>query len=1260
MALGKFLVKFSWNRYGRYNITHTLSFVDESETVMTLISVSDAAEVLSVSETQVRALIRTNELEGVKVNGVTMVDADSVINRSSGEVSKPIDASSVWDAALSMEEDVEGTPAQRHRYRKRLTDKSADHLLRALSRRKETTVRFNADRDDIRDLLGREDTFPTGTSAYDPSSCTPQMYVTDLDRVAAETLIIPSQDGNLELYTLPEGVTPKVSSSGGLPRLIVAADAACSRDPYARAKGRDELELLSKNPMWMGNGYAGSRYTDPTPEPDAGDGECLPPYHVTDDPFTSALHGSGGALSLWAKTDYWNAGSKKWGLLITHLSDAGRVAAKIWDTWLSENTKNSISNGTHLGESLSRKLIIFLAATHDVGKASPAFQQQANGNFAHLVTNLINEGFKFDNNHMDRLNRSKPRHEDVSMYALARAVHNTENSAGIRHARFLAAVVGAHHGRFPTQDKIARRLPPLGGGYSRNAASTKWIEVQDALVIAAKKLSGITDDEWQRITVADIDAHALTLISGVVVMADWISSNTDYFPLGFPKPPLPSAARTETAWSALDLSRDKWSPEKVTTRNVRRVFRARFPGVGDPRPAQVEAVRSAQKMKTPGLLVLEAPTGCGKTEAALLAAECMANKFGCDGVLFALPTRATSNATYTRVNQWLSTQNPRLSAHLTHGKAEFNEEFSSRLDRFTKGGHSSQASVHDSDEADCCGELHTWFDNPRAKHLADFTVGTVDQVLLASAVGKHLSVRHLGLSGKVVILDEVHASDTYMASFLVRTLRWLGRMGVPVIALTATLTPSLRRALHNAYSGTSTEYMTDPGNESKMDFPEAESVTEYPVISYSTPLAGTLSTRKRRNTVKTVSVAHHRTRAVSVHPTHATSVKDIVDSMLPVIGTSGCSALIFNTVVRAQEAFEIIKGSVPDTCEVIMVHSRFTGVDRANLEAKVLSLTGKDSAERPKHLIVISTQVIEQSLDVDFDVMYTDLAPMDLLVQRMGRLHRHPERDNRDPRFIDPTLYVGGYHIDDNGVVQIERTFTVWVYRRLFLMRTAYMLENLTEIVEPQDLPELMRKMDKGVELPDEWSDLYRTALVEYARDTPSNLMMSKRSVEVPRDNGIPWRTTPDNKRDFTPVRAGVPNIEVVVAYQTEGGLVLPKDGGHGQGWRIDGSIYPDLVKAVSLRAVPLDVTTSKKVRSTGYGSSKRESRVPAAVLHRASVPLWETYRALQGLGLLILTPDDATLTSGYGVIEGTNKKTGEQVRVKVHYDPENGLRRVD
>ena len=1255
-------MEFSTSRCECYSTTHALSFVYESETVMTLISVSDAAEMLSVSDTQVRALIRSNELEGGKVNGVLMADADSVVSRSSGEVSKPIDASTVWDAALSMEGDVEGTHAQRHRYRKRLTGKSADQIIRALSRRRGSTVRFNADSDDIRELLDRDDTFPTGASVYDPSSSAPQMYVTDLDLVTAETLIIPSQTGNLELYTLPDGVAPKVTASGGLPGLIVAADAACSSDPYVRSKGRDELELLSKNPMWMGNDCAESCYTAPTPEPDTGGGEFLPPYHVTDDPFTSALHGSSGALSLWAKTDYWNDGSKKWGLLITHLSDAGRVSAKIWDTWLSENTKNSISTGTHLGESLSRKLVIFLAATHDVGKASPAFQQQANGDFAHLVTSLIGEGFKFDNNHKNRVKPSKPRHEDVSMYALARAVHNAGNSAGIRHARFMAAAVGAHHGRFPTQDKIARRLPPLGGGYSRNDEATEWIEAQDALVIAAKRLAGISDDEWQKIATADISSHALTLISGVVVMADWISSNTDYFPLGFPKPPLPSAARTESAWNALDLSRDKWTPEKVTARNVRRVFRARFPSVGDPRPAQIEAVRSAQKMKTPGLLVLEAPTGCGKTEAALLAAECLANKFGCDGVLFALPTRATSNAAYTRVNQWLSTQNPRLSAHLTHGKAEFNDEFSSRLDRFTKGGHASQASVHDGDDADCCGELHTWFDNSRAKHLADFTVGTVDQVLLASAVGKHLSVRHLGLSGKVVILDEVHASDTYMASFLVRTLRWLGRMGVPVIALTATLTPNLRRALHNAYSGSSHEYMTDPGNESKMDFPEAEGVTEYPVISYSTPLVNTTDsprTRKRRNSVKTVSVEHHRSRAVSVSPTGTTSVKDTVDVMLPVVDTSGCSALIFNTVVRAQEAFEIIKSRVPETCEVIMVHSRFTGVDRANLESKVLSLTGKGTSERPKHLIVVSTQVIEQSLDVDFDVMYTDLAPMDLLVQRMGRLHRHPERGNRDPRFTDPTLYVGGYRIDDDGVVQIERTFTVWVYRRLFLMRTAHMLENITKIVEPQDLSELMRKMDKGVELPDEWSDLYRTALAEYARDTPSNLLMAKRSVEVPRDNGVPWRTTPDDKRDFTAVRAGVPNIEVVVAYHTADGLVLPKDGGHGQGWRIDGNLYPDLVKAVSLRAVPLDVTTSKKVRNTGYGSSKRASRVPAAVLHHATVPLWETRRALQGLGLLILTPDDPTLISGHGVIEGTHKETGAQIRVKVCYDPENGLRRT-
>lgn len=1226
---------------------------------MKTMTVREASKRLNVSPAQVRTLFASGELKGTKENGTILIDADSVAQRGSGEVSKPFDPQTAWDAALSMSETVESVSAMhRHRYRKRLTKKNPDYLLRALARRKGVTRTFVADGDEVRGILAHESVLPTGISVYVTDSRAAEGYVTDIDDLLEDYSLVPAATGNLTLHTLPDGVHASLTVEGGVPPLIVAADAAEGMSSAARTIGRKNLERLSNSPAWAGKVCQKINNNETTPE-----GESNTLYH---DPFLTALSG-GQMMALWGKTDYWNKGSRKWGLLVTHLSDAGHVAAKLWDTWLSKNTRDSIVNGTGLGHAITRKLFILLAASHDVGKASPQFENQIwnDAQFGRLKDHVELSGLPFTGEYITSARHSSsPRHEYVSMFALARALPKLKKGGGIWHAKFLSAMVGAHHGHFPSKMDMATDVPLFGSGVDRTGKGSVWTDAQDALVAAAKELAGITENEWELIASADISPHAITLLSGAVVMADWISSNADYFPLGDP-PPFPDPSRTEKAWSDLELTRNKWCPLSISNDAVSDGFAQRFPKhVGHPRPAQKALVKAANALTSPGLLVLEAPTGVGKTEAALLAAETLANKFGCDGVMFALPTRATSNAAYTRVNDWLESQNPYLGAYLTHGKSQFNTEFTTRLERFAKG---AQASVHDNsdDETDdCCGELNTWFNNSRSQHLADFTVGTVDQVLLASALGKHISVRHLGLSGKVVILDEVHASDTYMAAFLVRTLRWLGVMGVPVVALTATLTPQLRRALHNAYSGTSDVYMPDASRKLCMEFPDAEDVQHYPVIT---------SSSRGDTSVTVTEVSHTDSRTVKVIPTHTVSAEEAVTAMLPVIEKSGCSALIFNTVNRAQIAYNLIRNSVADNCEVILLHSRFTGVDRARLENRLLDLTGKprkDSPPRPKHLIVVSTQVIEQSLDVDFDVMYSDIAPIDMLVQRMGRLHRHPYRTNRDSRFPDPQLYVGGYRVDEGGELLLERRFVKWVYSEMFLIRTAQMIETMTEIVEPQDLPKLMRNMDSGIDIPEKWQEKYDNALITHNMELDMvNSSMPQRTVVVDKNGDVPWK--PDNQdktRNFTPVRKGTPNVEVAIVYETsDGQLVLPRDGEKGQGWRVTGNLYPDLVKAIALRGVQLDGVASQNVRHTPYGSSKRGRNVPEAVLHHDIVPEWENRADLRNLGLLILTPDSSDLNSGYGVIKGTkvkkDKTTGKITYIdfehEVRYTPETGLLRI-
>lgn len=1204
---------------------------------MSYISVKDAATHLGVTEVRVRTLIRNGSLDGHKEGGSWRVNLDSVLSRRSmPSLSRPLSPQDAWNAAACMEGDVDGLGAQkRYRLRLRLTGKAADESLRALSRRYSDVHTFIADPQDIRGVLSHPSAIPTGVSVYEPGSRMVDVCTSDIESLRDDLELIPSSTGNLTVRSIPDGVT---LPDGRVPAMIVAADAAEGAAPKYRAKGRKVLEDLSRSPVWTGK--VSKTKNNVVTAPRAGESSVS--YH---DPFSTALTPS-QTTALWGKTDYHNSGSREWGLLVTHLSDAGGVAERLWDSWLSNNTRRSVSRGTGLGDELSKKLVVFLTAAHDVGKASPGFERQIVGDstFAGLATGLTSAGLPLTGKYTP--SNGVPRHENVSMFAVARAMRDPEYD--IYFAKFLAAVVGAHHGRFPLETDLGRSRPLHGGGYTADTSSTIWVEVQDALVAAAKSFAGITDEEWERIKKATIAPYAVTQLTGIVVMADWISSNTKYFPLGI-NPPLPSAKRADAAWNDLDLTRGKWSPQQITDSDVNAVFRSRFNIDADPRPIQVAAVGTANSLDSAGLVVIEAPTGVGKTEAALLAAETLANKHGCDGIMFALPTRATSDAAYDRVNQWLESRDKSLGAHLTHGKAEFNEKFTSRLERFEKG---VQSRVFDGDvDDDCCGELNTWFSGSRNKHLADFTVGTIDQVLLSSAVGKHVSVRHLGLSGKVLILDEVHASDLYMSSFLVRSLRWLGHMGVPVVALTATLTPSLRRALHNAYSRQDNRhYMPDAiHGTSKLLFPEAEDVNAYPVIT---------SSSQGDDHITETPVPYNGSRDVEVESLQVVSVSDIVSRMSSVVGKSGCSALIFNTVNRAQEAWELLRGATPDSCEILLLHSRFTGVDRSRIERRVLDLTGKSSV-RPKHLIVVSTQVIEQSLDVDFDVMYSDLAPIDLLVQRMGRLHRHTSRTNRDPNFGTPKLYVGGYCSEGEGIV-IDARFRKWVYSELMLMRTASIIDSITKITEPQDLPSMMRSLDKGVDVPDSWREAYDSASVyhkQLIKDINTNAPFL--SMELPKNGNVPWQNPKmKSPRSYTPVRKGTRNVEVVVVYETENGMYLPNDGGPGGGKRI-GAMNKNLALNLARRSVPLDGTISKKVRSSGYGNTKRSRIVPLAVLHHEAVPEWESWSALRDLGLLILTPDDESLSSGTGTIGGVNAEDGSKFSYNVTYDGVRGLRRA-
>jgi hypothetical protein len=264
------------------------------------------------------------------------------------------------------------------------------------------------------------------------------------------------------------------------------------------------------------------------------------------------------------------------------------------------------------------------------------------------------------------------------------------------------------------------------------------------------------------------------------------------------------------------------------------------------------------------------------------------------------------------------------------------------------------------------------------------------------------------------------------------------------------------------------------------------------------------------------------------------------------LSEGGCAAVICNTVSRAQEAFAALSGVFGD--DVRLVHSRFIAPDRARREADLVRLLGPDGSQRPQRLVVVGTQVLEQSLDVDFDLMVTDLAPVDLLLQRVGRLHRH-DRSGRPASLSSPTLWIRGV-VDWSAAPPMAVQGSRAVYRTQGLLAAAAVLRDAESIRLPEDIPRLVRVAYDAPEIPAEWDSAWQDAQKNetterlravaraqtYLMGTPRESMYLNGLIDVV--SGDPDRLEEQGKSQ---VRDGEEGLEVIALWRgSDGFLRLP------------------------------------------------------------------------------------------------------------------------
>lgn len=804
---------------------------------------------------------------------------------------------------------------------------------------------------------------------------------------------------------------------------------------------------------------------------------------------------------LWAKT----GSGQVWHSLGAHLVDAALVATRLWSDWLSPHSRAWLSEPFGGNEEKGGAFFSWLAGCHDLGKASPAFQIQV----AWLAQPLREAGFDLPK---ALARRSEAPHALVSAASVGPLLSEGYGWP-LAATTGVASIIGGHHGWFPSEGFTSqpRRRPDLYG-WSADLTDS-WMTARRELLALVVEVSMVK--RWLAdMAGCDLGRPRELALSGLVVLADWISSNEELFP--YTSAPF-TGEYVELAQHLADdvlgkIGWQRWSPERAT-RNAD-WFDDRF-GFA-PNAVQRMAVVAAAAPSLPGLMIIEAPMGVGKTEAAFGAVETLAFRKRLGGMFVGLPTQATSNQMFVRTTRWLEKLGPgTFVVELAHGKAHQVEAY-----RALRGKPSC---------IDCDGDheavvtAEEWFGGSKRRLLAPFVVGTVDQVLMSSSKVRHVALRHVGLIDKVVVIDEVHAYDAHMSVFLRRALRWLGAAAVPVVLLTATLPPRARQRLAEAYVGGAVEL-------GEVGYPSITTVSVGGEVNSRTVVLETPP--------KSIQLT-----ILDEDPNDPAGV-EFIAKVTSLVEMRANVLVVRNSVGRAQRCYRSLAATL-GADSVTLLHARFMSDDRLSKEQWLVEHFGP-KASRPAGYVVVGTQVLEQSLDVDFDALVTDVAPVDLLLQRVGRVWRHPGVSR--PRGLrGPLLVVAGMKCNAEAPPEFP-SGSRRMYGKHVLLRTAALLDGRAQVEVPRDVPNLIARTYGDVDVvPMMWSEEADAAAVEWAgleraREAKAN------QFSIPEPDHLPsllelCRFGIDPLDDDPAVQAAVrdsdPSLEVVLGWPGTGEGIL-------------------------------------------------------------------------------------------------------------------------
>ncbi|MFJ2745825.1 CRISPR-associated helicase Cas3' [Streptomyces sp. NPDC087440] len=670
-----------------------------------------------------------------------------------------------------------------------------------------------------------------------------------------------------------------------------------------------------------------------------------------------------------------------------HLLDTAAVARVLWDVHFTTGQRRFVAESFGVPPEQAGSMLAFWAGLHDVGKCCPSFQAAPTGPLPEF---LRRAEFAAPSGWM---NEGSVRHERVTHLVLPSVLAEYGYDAASRPGKAVghqvAQILGGHHGVYGAMlDRATMRHPEKAE--PRVGTASGWREQRAALVDVVHEACGRPAAPAR---VAPVGAAVL--VTGLVILADWIASGVSWvrarqdawvkdgsedWQAHFAR----SAAAAGPAVEALQLAAPAWGPASA--------FSEMFPQITQPYPLQADiAARLPRLVSGAGIMLVTAPTGDGKTETGLFAARLLGAASGHAGLAVLLPTMATTNAMWERVRSYVRdaavTDTP---VALLHGMAWLMEAYSPEA---------ADGELCDDGVSTATGDFL------RRKHLglvAGAAVATWDQGAMACLPMRFNTLRWLGLSGKTLIIDEAHAYDAFGHALTIRLLQWLGHLGVPVVLLSATLAGSLAERLVHAY-------LQGAGHDSPQPVAPA-----YPgwlfadAASGKLTVSGTIPSTRAHALAVTQYQVHH-THDPDVPGGRAAQLKESLRPLYDSAQDAGSVLVVCNTVPDAQATYQALAARPGSRApRLLLLHARMPQWQREDHTQQLLDLLGPRASRPGEPWIVVSTQVCEQSLDVDFDLVVSDLAPLAQLLQRAGRGHRHTlgDRGQRPSWAADPRLVV--------------------------------------------------------------------------------------------------------------------------------------------------------------------------------------------------------------------------------------------------------------